>query len=461
MDFLDRIDELDRLRRFLALPTGAMACIYGRRRIGKSRLLEELLGSRADVVVHTADRSEAALQRMRFAADVARVLPGFADVSYADWGSLLDRWQRDSARGSVLVIDELPYLVERAPELPSVLQRIADKLRRTGQKIFICGSSQRMMQGLLLKSDEPLYGRAREMVCLGPIAFEWTKRAFPSLTAWKRFEHYAVWGGVPRYWEVCEGERDLWDTVRRQVTSPQGLFHDEPNFVLHDDLADAVQATSILSLVGQGSERMAEIASRLSVPATSLARPMKRLLELGLVFRDIPFGCDEKGNKRTLYRLSDPFLRFWYAFVLPHYSDPYFLSAPEEVTALRPAFDVFLGQAWEMLVREALLRKPLPGMAGRWRKVARWWGSGLNRAPMEVDVVAESADGRTLLVGEVKLSLSRREAEHAMSELKVKAELLPFRMNYDRLVTRLFVAKGGSPEFVTLEWLESSAERVG
>lgn len=228
-----------------------------------------------------------------------------------------------------------------------------------------------------------------------------------------------------------------------------------------DDLSDAVQATSILSLIGQGSERMAEIASRLSVPATSLARPTKRLLELGLVFRDIPFGCDEKGNKRTLYRLSDPFLRFWYAFVLPHYSDPYFLSVPDEVAAMRPAFDVFLGQAWEMLVRETLLRKPLPGTAGRWRKVARWWGSGLNRAPLEVDVVAESADGRTLLVGKTKLSLSRREAEHAQAELKVKAELLPFRTDYDRVVTRLFVAKGGSPEFVTLEWVGSSAERAG
>lgn len=455
MEFFDRIDELDRLRRFLGLEEGAMACLYGRRRIGKSRLIEEALAGRRDVVSHVADRSEAPLQRERLAKDMSALLPGFAEVAYSDWGAIFDRWQREAPRGSVLVIDELPYLVERAPELPSVLQRIADGLRRSGQKLFICGSSQRMMQGLVLEESEPLYGRAREMINLGPIGFGWTRKAFPRASLWNRFEHYAVWGGVPRYWEVCQGERDLWETLRRQVFSPNGLFHDEPGFVLQNDLQDAVQATSVLSLVGRGSERSAEIASRLGVPATSLARPLKRLLELGLVFRDTPFGSDEKSNKRTLYRLSDPFLRFWYTFVLPNYSDPYFLSTSDEVASLAPAFRVFLGEAWEMLVRETLRRKPIPGIAGRWRRVSRWWGSGLNREPMEIDLVAESVDGRTLLVGEAKLALTKLEAEHAQRELQAKARALPFAADYDRVVTRLFVAKKCPVECVSLDWCDT------
>ena len=455
MEFFDRVGELARLNRFLSLDEGAMACLYGRRRIGKSRLLEELLAGRKDVVIHVADRSEAALQRVRFARDVAVLLPGFAEVSYADWGALLDRWQREAPSGSVLVIDELPYLVEQSPELPSVLQRVVDRLRRSGQKLFICGSSQRMMLGLLMRSDEPLYGRARELVRLGPIDYEWTQKAFPRLSAWERFEHYAVWGGVPRYWEACQGEQNLWETLRNQVFSPQGMFHDEPNFVLHDDLEDAVQATSVLSLIGQGSERLAEISSRLQVPATSLSRPLKRLVELGLVRREIPFGCDEKGNKRTLYRLSDPFLRFWYSFVLPHYSDPYFLSTREEIDVLRPSFDVYLGQAWEEIVRETLMRKPVPGVGGRWRKVSRWWGGGLNREPMEIDVLAESVDGKTLLAGEVKLSLAKREAEHAQAELEAKVRQLPFVRNYKKVVTRLFVARKCPAGAISLSWLDS------
>lgn len=310
MEFLDRIDEKLRLERFLALDEGAVACLYGRRRIGKSRLLEEVLDGRDQVVSYCADRSEPALQRARMATDVAALLPGFADVPYLDWRSFFERWQRDAPRGSVLVIDELPYLVEKSPELPSVLQKIADGLRRSGQKLFVCGSSQRMMQGLVLDESEPLYGRCRVILKLAPIGFEWMKRAFPRSSAMDRLAHYAVWGGVPRYWEICQGEKDLWETIREDVFSPNGLFHDEPSFVLKDDLEGAAQAASVLSMIGQGTERPSEMAARLQVPQTALGRPLKRLIDLGLVYRDIPFGNDVKGNKRTLYKLADPFLRF-------------------------------------------------------------------------------------------------------------------------------------------------------
>ena len=113
MKFLDRIEEVRRLKAFLSYEEGGLACLYGRRRVGKSRLLTEILKGRTDVVYHEADREDAVLQRERLARDVATVLEGFADVVYTDWGRLLDRWQKDAPRGSVLVLDEFPYLVEQ------------------------------------------------------------------------------------------------------------------------------------------------------------------------------------------------------------------------------------------------------------------------------------------------------------------------------------------------------------
>ncbi len=458
MDFLDRVDERRRLERFLASNEGAMACLYGRRRIGKSRLLDEVLAARRDVVSYCADRSEAALQRARMAEDIARRLPGFADVVYSNWRSLLERWQREAPRGSVLVIDELPYLVEKSPELPSVLQKIADGLLKSGQKLVVCGSSQRMMQGLVLDESEPLYGRCRVILKLEPIGYSWLRRAFPKSTAFGRFEHYAVWGGVPRYWEICQGERNLWETIREEIFSPNGLFHEEPTFILKDDLEGSAQAASVLALIGQGCARPSEIAARLQVPQTALGRPLKRLMQLGLVFRDVPFGKEGPGNKKTLYVLADSFLRFWYTFALPHYSNAAFGSARADIESLRPAFRVFLGQAWEMLVRETLARQQLPGEATRWEKIGRWWGSGLNRQPMEVDVVAESSDRKTLLVGECNLALTAAEAKRVRAELEMKARLLPFASSYKRIITRLFVAEGGSFDCVDLRWCEESVK---
>lgn len=455
MDFLDRVEEQKRFKRFLDIREGALACVYGRRRIGKSRLIEEVVAGRKDVVVFIAERSEAALQRSRLAADISALIPGFADVAYDNWSVMFDRWQKDAPKGSVLVIDELPYLVERSPELPSVLQRIADGLRSSGQKIILCGSSQRMMQGLVLNEDEPLYGRSREIVKLEPIHFRWMKDAFPALSVWERFCLYAVLGGVPRYWEVFQDDDDIWTVLREQVFSPQGLFHDEPNYVLQDDLQDSVQATSVLSLVGRGVERLVEMAGRLQVPVTALGRPIKRLMELGFVTREIPFGSDAKSNKKTLYRMSDPFLRFWYSFVLPNYSDASYLSTKAEVKALQPAFRVYLGQAWERLVRDEIQRKPLPGLEMRFRNAARWWGYGLDRNAMEIDIVAESLDGKTLFVGEAKLSLSKTEADRALRDLEAKAKQLPFASKYKRIVSRLFVVQDPPPAAVSIDWCES------
>lgn len=456
MEFLDRVDERRRLLRFVQDAEGGVACLYGRRRIGKSRLLDEVLGGLKNVVFYCADRSEAALQRARMAEDIARLLTGFADVRYSDWRAFFERWQREAPCGSVLVIDELPYLVERSPELPSVLQKIADGLRKTGQKLVLCGSSQRMMQGLVLDESEPLYGRCRVILKLAPIGYAWLRKAFPKSSAIGRLEHYAVWGGVPRYWEVCQGEKDLWETVRDEIFSPNGLFHEEPHFVLNDDLEGAAQAASVLMLIGQGAERPAEMASRLQVPQTALARPLKRLQELGLVRRDVPFGTDVKGGKKSLYKLSDPFLNFWYTFALPQYSNPQFLQNAADREAIEKPFRVFLGRAWEELVRTTLREKPLPGSSVRWGSVGRWWGAGLNRQPLEVDVVAESVDGKTLLVGEAKLKLSKLEAEHALSELEAKAKLLPFAARYKKIVTRLFVAEKARDGEVSLDWAEGA-----
>jgi AAA+ ATPase superfamily predicted ATPase len=328
-------------------------------------------------------------------------------------------------------------------------------MRTTGKKIILCGSSQRMMQGLVLNENEPLYGRAREIVKLEPIRFRWMKQAFPAMSAWERFCLYAILGGVPRYWETFQGEDDMWSALREQVFSPQGLFHDEPNHVLQDDLQDSVQATSVLSLVGRGVERLVEIAGRLQVPATALGRPIKRLMELGFVTREIPFGSDAKSNKKTLYRISDPFLRFWYSFVLPNYSDANFLSDKAEIKALQPAFRVYLGQAWERLVCDEIQRRPLPGLDMRFRNAARWWGSGLDRKAMEIDIVAESLDGETLLVGEAKLSLSETEAVRVLRDLEANARQLPFASKYKRIVSRLFVAQDPPPPAVSVDWCEA------
>ena len=127
----------------------------------------------------------------------------------------------------------------------------------------------------------------------------------------------AVWGGVPRYWELAADHPSHAEAVRALLVDPLGILHREPERLLLDEMTDTTRAASILVLIGQGCHRISEIAGRLGHPATSLARPLGRLVELGFAAREVPFGASERDSKRSLYRIADPFLRTWFRFVEP------------------------------------------------------------------------------------------------------------------------------------------------
>lgn len=421
LSFLDRHQELLRLRRLLARGEPSFVVLYGRRRCGKSRLLQEALPSEM-TVSYVADDREGPLQRAALAREIGRLVQGFERVAYPDWDSLLDRWWRDAPRGAVLCLDELPALVAVAPELPSLLQKRLDRARAGDPSLVVAGSSQRMMTGLVLDASAPLYGRAAEILRLGPLPAGWTQEGLGQHDPVRAVEAYSVWGGIPRYLELAREFDTLDEALRDLVLSPLGVLHDEPRRLLLDDVRDLTQSASILLLIGQGCHRLSEIAGRLGKPSTSLSRPLQRLLELGLVRRDIPAGASARDGKRSLYRINDPYLRFWFRYVEPNRSLLEAQNLDLVLREVRATFSMHVSGVWEDLVRESVPRHRC--FETSWRTAASWWGPGLDRTPLEVDVVAESEDGRDLLVGEVKWTGDATPGR-LLPELRRKAANLP------------------------------------
>ena len=300
----------------------------------------------------------------------------------------------------MLALDEFPALVAAAREVPSILQKYLDRYPERHLHLLLAGSSQRMMQGLVLDRTAPLFGRAAEILKISPLGAGWISRALRLRDPARAVEAYAVWGGTPRYWELAADHPDLPTALRTLVLSPLGVLHEEPSRLLLDDLRDTAQATSILSLIGQGCHRASEIAAWLGKLATLLARPLQRLLEMDLVAREMPFGALQRGAKRTLYWISDPFLRTWFCFVEPNRS---LLEACQMVMVERDLagrFSHHVGEVWEELARASV---PRLGCFGRaWGPASRWWGPGLDHRPLEVDLIAESKSGDALLASEVK-----------------------------------------------------------
>ncbi|MCK6531168.1 ATP-binding protein [Myxococcota bacterium] len=423
MRFVDRNRELARLTRAMAAPAGGMVCVWGRRRLGKSRLLREATAGRPSAFVVGDDR-DAPLQRAAVAREIGRLLPGFDSVAYPTWDALLERFWRDAPAGTVLVLDELPAMVARSPELPGVLQRLLDGQEADGRYLALYGSSQRMMHGLVLDATAPLLGRAREILRIEPMAPRWLGEALGLSSPVDVLRRFAVFGGVPRYWELMAPFADLETAATDLVLDPVGVLHDEPERLLLDDLRETARAASILALIGQGCARLSEIAGRLGQPSTSLTRPMERLISLGLVPRETPFGVPAKDSKRSLYRIADPLLAFWYRFVEPNRS----LLAAGALDAVAADvwrdFPLHLGPTWEALVRWRVPRAPIRG--ARWKPASRWWGDGVDGRPLELDAVAESADRRdTVLLVEARLQVSPPEVPGLLAALRDKASRCP------------------------------------
>jgi hypothetical protein len=422
MKFVNRHKELDRLERLFRSRIAGLAVIWGRRRVGKTRLLLEWTEKNSGVYF-VADESSPSIQRKFLALAIEQALPGFSEAEYPDWQSLFLRLARDALQAKwrgPIVIDELPYLISESPELSSILQKFIDhEAKKANLVVVLCGSSQRMMQSVILNESAPLYGRADELIKLHPISIGYMKQALKLKTPRDIVESYAIWGGIPRYWELASKmESDLYETIDRLVLDPMGPLNEEPQRLLYEESPPAIHLRPILDAIGLGANRLSEVASRMGEPTTTLSRPIERLIELDLIQREIPYGTDPENSKKTLYKIKDPFLRFWFKVVASRRSLFSQVSTSVRHQWLKEGLPGLFATTWEELCRSAV-----PILSEKWETIYEHAGRFWQGQGPEWDVLSQSPDGRHFLIGEVKWTEKKPSAQwvqKTIEELKNK-----------------------------------------
>lgn len=431
MKFVDRIEENKRLKQVLNAVNPTFTVIYGRRRLGKSTLITRMLG--ANDVYYLADQTDSRLQREVLAKMIAPIIPGFDKVIYPDWNVFFDMLNDRTTNKFTLCIDEFPYLVGSSSELPSILQNKIDS-KRLKFNLIVCGSSQQLMYGLVLDATAPLYGRADAILKITPIKVSYIQEAL-GVSAIEAVEEYAVWGGVPRYWELREGYANLREAIVSNLLSVNGTLYEEPIKLFKDDFNDIVKTTTIMSYVGAGAHRLSEIAGRCGEISTNLSRPLAKLISLGYLTKEIPFGENEKNSKKSLYKISDSFMNFYFKFIIPNRSFIEIGRISPILENLDTHFSDSVGDYWEKLCRETVSGNKIDGIT--YGMARRWWGNVSREERIELDVVAESLDKKYLLVGECKWT-SGENSDLLLAELKKKADKLPFAKNHI-IITKLFL----------------------
>jgi len=419
MNFVNRTEEQARISKILSAEKAGFIVVYGRRRCGKSTLLKQALTEKD--IYFMADQTESTQQITLLAQTIAIQIEGFDLVKYPNWEALFTTLNQRVTERITLCFDEFPYLAKSSHELPAIIQKLIDK----GENRFhliICGSSQQLMHGLIIDSSAPLYGRADLILKVKPMKLPYLQEVL-QCNSIDAITEFSVWGGVPRYWELRLQEKSLMDALQMHLFSSLGTLIEEPLRLFVDDMRDTAQSYTILSLIGNGVHRLSEIAARLEKPSTSLGGPLEKLVQLGYIERELPFGENEKNSKKSYYKIADPFVNFYFTFVVPNRSLIEIDKGNLVLERLTKSFPGYTSLWWEKICRQAVSGSEINGFT--WGFARSWLGNVSRDERIEIDVVAESTNGKALLVGECKWTESEN-APRLIYELEEKAQKLPF-----------------------------------
>ncbi|MCY3000880.1 MAG: ATP-binding protein [Planctomycetota bacterium] len=322
--FLGRERELAFLNELADSGRPELFVLYGRRRVGKTELLQQFCSGRKSVYFLAAqvrDRDNLRTFRQTIAGELGDTLAG--DVDFPDWSSALGFLaERSAGERLVVVLDEFPYLCEAQKSVPSQLQRFWDtRGKHSSLMLVLCGSQVSFMENEVLAERSPLFGRRTAQRRLEPLRPLETLPFFPHWPLEERVLAYSVLGGMPAYLRRFDNTRPLRENLLRDVLRPEGFLFDEVQFLLRSELSNPATYNSLLAAIARGSSKLNDIATDVGVDSTTANKYLHTLRELRLVEREVPLtDPDPLRSRRGSYRIADRFLQFHYRHLQPHLS---------------------------------------------------------------------------------------------------------------------------------------------
>ncbi|WP_231188024.1 ATP-binding protein [Haladaptatus sp. DYF46] len=395
--FHDRADELDALRAEHERDRFSLVIIYGRRRVGKTELIKAFCENR-NHLYHLASQDSAKVQQEQLVEELAayrdervpRIESWHDAVDYL--GEVLAQDKR------IVAIDEFPYLVESSDTILSAFQRLVDTQQaESTSTLILCGSSISVMESDVMGHESPLYGRRTAQIDLQPFTFASASEII-DYPIEERVRSFAVTGGMPMYLALFDYDEPLETNLLRNHLSKTSILYDEPEFLLRTELRNPSRYMSILEAIANGHTTPNEISGQTDIGSGPLSGYLQRLRRLRLIQRVVPVTAIEKKSKRSIYRISDEFLRFWFRFVEPSRSG--IEQAPDLVLEDRimPELDRFVATTFEDICQEALWKLAKNGeLNGSYGAIGRWWYGG-----HEIDIVGLDDRTPTALFAECK-----------------------------------------------------------
>ena len=294
--FVDRESEMEVLKERLESVGFELIVIYGRRRVGKTRLVLESIRDLRHLYFFATETGNIAHFRSEMKRDVPEL-----EFTANDWEAVFRQ-----IRDTTIVIDEFPNLISEDPHVVSKYQKIVDTyLKDTSNKLVLLGSSISMMSDRVLSYKSPLYGRRTSTMELEPLKFHHLRKFFPD-AGWEELcRIFAVTDGIPYYIEKVKPP--FWKWLDDELKRPDSFLRQEVDFLLKYEFADSRTYRHILEAIANGNHTPREIRDFTGLKHSDITPYLRNLMDIKMVRREIPITEGER-TKRGRYFISDNLL---------------------------------------------------------------------------------------------------------------------------------------------------------
>ena len=378
--------------------------IYGRRRVGKTALINEFCKGKPTVYFSALNASsQENLEALSKAIYTCQNSDSTSTPTYRSYEDALEAITGMAMeKRLVFVIDEYPYLAKAEKSISSRLQHIIDHSWQDSRiYLILCGSSMSFMEYQVLGYESPLYGRRTAQFKIQALTYREITEFHPELKAADQALLYGVTGGIPHYINKLDVESNLDEALLDNLFSTSSYLFEEPENLLKQELREPAIYNSVISAIAAGASHSNEISTKVGLESGVCAKYLKVLLDLGILKKETPI--TEKPGKKTIYAIDDNFFRFWYRFVPRNMS---VISAGRMrliyEQAVKRFYPDYMGLVFEKMCQEYLLRyaKDLPILLSN---VGQWWGTdSKTRKEVQIDIVGAPVDGNEYLIGSCK-----------------------------------------------------------
>lgn len=402
---LGRKEELNHLNELYKSNAFEFLVKYGRRRVGKTTILQEF-AEHSNSIFFPAREKNDALNLDDFSKVVQYHFDHNFIASFSSWEDAFNYISSKVEQRTTIIIDEFTYIIKENPSIKSILQHVID-LSWKNKNIFLilCGSSVSIMENDVMGRKSPLHDRQTSSLEIKPFDYLESSAFFKSYTNEEKLLTYGILGGIPRYLEAFDSNISIQKNIETKIIRNGAYLHEEPDNLLKAELREINVYSSILSAIANGRNKIIDIANFIHEDRTKVAKYLITLQTLRLIEKRVPCGESET-SKKSIYVIKDNFFKFWFRYEFTNNSYYAMLGAKEASKEIMDDISNLMGDAFEDICKEYIIRlakqRKLPFIPYH---LGKWWGTNpVIKAQDDVDLLAVDKTGKKAIFIECKFT---------------------------------------------------------